>query len=232
MPDAIDNTVNSFMVEIQKIEDQLKNDLERLAYKMKDMTDTELLATTRRLNFLQELVDKGYGQQVNNLMDEYDVLLARAVKEATSRGIVPIGTERVETLQLLKDLDTETLLGRASRWSGDMKKLLFSGIYSGASIQTIVNGMEGISLASHQMNVAVNTGLRQFSDLSRYSVFKGENVNWTYVGPQDNRTRPECASTHANEPSEGYTESEVNNDTGTPFGVRGGFNCRHSWMVA
>ena len=58
MPDAIDNTVNSFMVEIQKIEDQLKNDLERLAYKMKDMTDTELLATTRRLNFLQELVDK------------------------------------------------------------------------------------------------------------------------------------------------------------------------------
>ena len=59
MPDAIDNTVNSFMVEIQKIEDQLKNDLERLAYKMKDMTDTELLATTRRLNFLQELVDKG-----------------------------------------------------------------------------------------------------------------------------------------------------------------------------
>ena len=105
-------------------------------------------------------------------MDEYDVLLARAVKEATARGIVPIGTERVETLQLLKDLDTETLLGRASRWSGDMKKLLFSGIYSGASIQTIVNGMEGISLASHQMNVAVNTGLRQFSDLSRYSVFK------------------------------------------------------------
>jgi len=232
MPDAIDNTVNSFMVQIKKIEDQLKNDLERLAYKMKDMTDTELLATTRRLNFLQELVDKGYGQQVNNLMSEYDVLLTNAVKEANARGIVPIGTERVETLQLLKDLDTETLLGRASRWSNDVKKLLFEGIYSGASIKTIVDGMEGISLASHQMNVVANTGLRQFSDLSRYSVFKGENVKWTYVGPQDDRTRPECASTHANEPSEGYTESEVNNDTGTPFGVRGGFNCRHSWMVA
>ena len=71
MPDAIDNTVNSFMVQIKKIEDQLKNDLERLAYKMKDMTDTELLATTRRLNFLQELVDKGYGQQVNNLMKQF-----------------------------------------------------------------------------------------------------------------------------------------------------------------
>ena len=89
MPDAIDNTVNSFMVEIQKIEDQLKNDLERLAYKMKDMTDTELLATTRRLNFLQELVDKGYGQQVNNLMDiiaEMDKKEADQVHRALQSG--------------------------------------------------------------------------------------------------------------------------------------------------
>ena len=232
MPDAIDSTVNSFMVNIQQIENELQRDLERLAYKMKDMTDTELLSTTKKLNFLQELVDKGYGKEINNLMDEYDVLLANAVKEAKKRGVVAIGTETVNALQTLKDLDTETLLGRASAWSNEMKKLMFSNIYSGTNINSIVSSMKATELATHQLNVAVNTGLRQFSDLSRYSVFKGADVNWTYVGPQDDRTRPECASTHANEPSAGYTESQVNNDTDTPFGVRGGFNCRHSWMVA
>jgi hypothetical protein len=214
MPDNVDKAVESFMSNIEKIENELKDDLEKMAYKMKDMTDTELLNTTKRLNFLQELVEKGYGDEINNLMNEYDVLLANAVKEAKRRGIAPLKSETVQALQQLKDLDTEILLGRASGFSNDLKKLMFTNIYS----------------ATHQLNVTVNTGLRQFSDFSRYNIFKGENVRWTYVGTQDSRTRPACVSTHNNEPSEGYTEAQVN-DSDTPFGVRGGFNCRHSWMV-
>ena len=69
MPDDLDNIVNSFMVQIKKIEDNLNNDLEKLAYRMRDMTDTELIRTTKQLNFLQELVDKVYGTEINNLMD-------------------------------------------------------------------------------------------------------------------------------------------------------------------
>ena len=53
MPDSIDATVNSFMSSIEKIENELKDDLEKLAYKMKDMSDTQLLNTTKQLNFLQ-----------------------------------------------------------------------------------------------------------------------------------------------------------------------------------
>ena len=104
MPDNIESTVNSFMSNIEKIENELKDDLEKLAYKMKDMTDTEILLTTQRLNFLQELVDKGYGKEINNLMDNYDVLLANAVKEAKKRGIAPLKSETVQALQQLKDL--------------------------------------------------------------------------------------------------------------------------------
>ena len=230
MPDNVDRAVESFMANIEKIENELKDDLEKMAYKMKDMTDTELLQTTRRLNFLQELVEKGYGDEINNLMNEYDVLLANAVKEAKKRGIAPLKSETVQALQQLKDLDTEILLGRASAFSSDLKKLMFTNIYSGTSISEIVAQLGQTNLATHQLNVAVNTGLRQFSDFSRYNIFKGENVRWTYVGTQDARTRPACVSTNNNEPSNGYTEAQVN-DSDTPFGVRGGFNCRHSWMV-
>ena len=231
MPDSIDNAVNTFMTNIKTIEDELQRDLEKLAYKMSQMTDTEILVTTKKLNFLQELIDKGYGKELNNLMIEYDVLLAKSVVEANKRGIIPVGSERVEALQTLKDLDTETLLGRASAWSNEMKKSMFTSIYSGANIRSVVASIAETELATYQMNVAVNTGLRQFSDLSRYSVFRGQDVKWTYVGPQDDRTRDDCQSTHNNEPAIGYTEEQVNNDTNTPFGVRGGFNCRHSWMV-
>ena len=130
MPNDIDKAVESFMSSIQKIEDELKDDLEKLAFKMKDMTETELLQTTRRLNFLQELVEKGYGDEINNLMSEYDVLLAQAVRKAKRRGIPPLKSETVEALQQLKDLDTEILLGRANNFSNDLKKLLFTNISS------------------------------------------------------------------------------------------------------
>ena len=230
MPDNIDKTVESFVSSIQKIEDELKDDLERLSYRMRDMTETQLLQTTRRLNFLQELIDKGYGDEVNGLMANYDNLLKEAVDEAKRRGIPPLKSETVQALQQLKDLDTEILLGRASAFSNDLKKLLFTNIYSGTSISEIVSQLGQTKLATHQLNVVVNTGLRQFSDFSRYNIFKGENVRWTYVGTQDARTRPACVSTNNNEPANGYTEAQVN-DSDTPFGVRGGFNCRHSWMV-
>lgn len=234
MPDNIDKTVNSFMNQVKKIEDTLRNDLEKLAYKMNDMTDTELLLTTKRLNFLQELVDKGYGKQVNNLMDEYDVLLADAVKEANRRGVIAMKTETVEAIQTLKDLNTESLLGKAKAWGDEMKSLMFTNIYGGASIRDTVTAMSEINLASHQLNVAVNTGLRQFSDFSRYNVFKGEDVKWIYVGPNDGVTRPKCEKTlidSKNNLNKGFTESQVGS-SGTPFGIRGGYNCRHSWMVA
>ena len=80
------------------------------------------------------------------------------------------------------------------------------------------------------MNVAVNDGFRQFDNLARHKVFEGEDVRWTYVGPLDDVTRDECATTLGDEPDKGYTEAEVMASL-TPFGVRGGFNCRHDWMI-
>ena len=233
MRDDIEKTVNNFMSEIKKIEDSLRDDLERLAYKMNDMTETELLLTTKRLDFLQELVDKGYGKQVNGLMDDYDSLLANAVNEAKRRGVNPLKAETVEAIQTLKDLDTESLLGKAKAWGDEMKSVMFVNIYGGASIRDTIGAMGEVNLAGHQLNVAVNTGLRQFNDFSRYNVFKGENVKWIYVGPDDSVTRPQCQDTLSdsrNNLSSGFSESEVGS-SGTPFGLRGGYNCRHSWEI-
>jgi hypothetical protein len=231
MPDPIERSVNVFMVEIKAIEESLLKEITAVSRKMASMTDTQLINATRQLNFLQELVDRGYGSAVNDLMDDYDTLLAKAVREAKRRGIDPLKGASVETLQTLKDLDTASLLGRAEQWGNQMKSAMFSSIYGGQPIRSITAVLAETGLATHQLNVSAYTAMKQFDDLSRYAVFKGEDVKWTYIGPQDKRTRPQCEATAAAEPSDGYTESAVSSDTRTPFGIRGGFNCRHSWMV-
>jgi hypothetical protein len=94
----------------------------------------------------------------------------------------------------------------------------------------VVDLLTQTKLADYQLNVAVDTAIKTFDDTARYQVFKGQDVRWTYFGPNDTRTRDICKQTILNEPAEGYTEEEVNN-LKTSFGIRGGFNCRHSWTL-
>ena len=226
----VDSAVNAFMKDIKKAEKSLISDIEKLAFSFSTMSDTQLISATAQLNFFQELIDKGYGKSVDTFMDEYDSVLAQAVAEARKRGIDPLLGASVDALQTLKDLDTERLLGRASSYSNQLKSDLFRGIYTGQRVSSIIDRLKETELATHQMNVVAYDGIKIFDDSARYAVHKGSGVRWTYTGPQDDRTRDECENTKTFEPSKGYTESEVNQSS-TPFGLRGGFNCRHSWNV-
>jgi len=222
--------VDTFMAEITLIEESFEKDLKVLAGNLKKMSDTELIQANSQLNFLQELSDRGYGSALDKFDGEYTKMLAAAVKEAKKRGIDPLAGASVEGLQVLRGLDYERLLGKASSYALDLQAQLFRGVYGGSSISQITSKLSETKLASHQLNVMAYDGLKIFDDMSRYTVFKGEDVEWTYMGPQDEFTRDECRSTYANEPKDGYTESEASSSD-TPFGVRGGFNCRHSWEI-
>ena len=115
-------------------------------------------------------------------------------------------------------------------YADELQMQLFRGVYAGMSPSAIAMSLEGTTLASHQLNVVAYDGLKTFDDMARFKTFQGQDVRWTYVGPQDSVTRPECQATKDKEPKKGYTESEVSSSD-TPFGTRGGFNCRHSWMI-
>ena len=219
------------MSQIRNIENKLLDDLKAIAKGMDKLTDTELVAIAKELDFFQELLDRGYTNAVNGLMEAYEGKIEDIATEATKRGISTIQSATIEQIQLLQDLEAESLLGKATTYANDLKDGLFKGIVSGESPSQIVARLgDTIKLETHQLNVAVQDGIRQFDDVARHKVFENEDVRWTYVGPLDATTRDECQSTLGNEPAKGYTETEVN-ASGTPFGVRGGFNCRHSWMI-
>ena len=219
------------MKQIQNVEKRLLNDLQVIAQRMDTLTDTELVAIAKELDFFQELLDSGYTNAVNGLMEAYEDQIADIATEAARRGITTVQGATIEQLQLLQDLEAENLLGKATTYANDLKDGLFKGIVSGERPSQIVARLsETINLETHQLNVSVTDGIRQFDDVARHKVFENEDVRWTYVGPLDATTREECQSTLSGEPAKGYTEAQVNSSN-TPFGVRGGFNCRHSWMI-
>jgi len=227
MPDPVEQ----FSSQIGKLETALFADLGKIAQRLDRLSDTELITMIRELNFFQELLDRGYTEAVNGLMDAYEGQLSTIVSEARKRGIGTIKGATVAQLELLQELDTRALLGNANAFANTLTEGLFSGIIAGESPSSIVSRLtETVNLETHQLNVAVHDGFRKFDDIARHKVFEGEDVRWTYVGPVDDRTRDICMDTISNEPAKGYTENEVLTSN-TPFGDRGGFNCRHSWMV-
>lgn len=224
MPDPVE----TFAKEIGKLETALFADLQRIAQRLDTLTDTELITVMRELNFFQELLDRGYADSVNGLMDAYDGQLESIAAEARKRGIRTIKGATVEQLEFLQQLDTQTLLGRASQFSDELTKGLFQGIVAGESTSDIVRRLaESINLQTHQLNVAVHDGIRQFDNTARMKVFEDEDVLWVYVGPNDDRTRDICQQAlGAGE----VTEANRNN-LAAGGSSRGGFNCRHDWMV-
>lgn len=222
--------VNSFIKDVEKLERKFQGSLKTVVRSLGAMTDTELIVAMGQLNLFNEIVQQGYEDALSGLERDYEKLLAQAVAEANRRGVTALSGAGLQGLETLKDLNTEQLLGSASVYSNRLTTSIFQNLYAGVSVNDTIKALEGIGLADYQLNTATYTSIKTFDDTARYKVFEGQNVRWTYFGPLDSKTRDTCRATKENEPKEGYTEEQVLSSD-TPFGFRGGFNCRHSWEV-
>ena len=225
--------VNAFISDIKLVEKNFNKKLYTGVRGLSKLSETELINSIAQLNLFNELIEEGYGEALDNLENEYGKLLQQAIREAERKGIRALTGPGVQGLEVLKDLNTQTLLGKARDHSNLLTTQIFQNLYGGIQVSQIISGLEAIPLASHQLNVATYTGIKTFDDMARYKVFEGADVRWTYFGPLDDRTRKECRKTIELEKKsfkKGFTEKQVS-DLDTPFGERGGFNCRHSWQI-
>lgn len=222
--------VDAFISEIQRADNKFKKDLNKVVSSFSKMSDTELISSMSQLNLLNEIGESGYAQALNRLEGEYAKLLESAIKEAERRGVTSLSGPGLQGLEVLKDLNTEQLINQVGTYADTLKTQLFQNLYAGLPPDQIVSSLAGTELATYQLNVSTYTGIKTFDDMARYKVFEGTDVKWTYFGPLDDRTRDTCKNTINNEPKAGYTAEEVLK-LDTPFGTRGGFNCRHSWEV-
>ena len=222
--------VNRFITDISKLERKLQKDLRSVVRNMSRLSDTQLINAIGQLNLFNEIIEQGYGDALNGLDKEYETLLTKAIGEATKRGVTPLSGAGLQGLETLRELNTAELLGRARVHSNRLTSAIFQNLYAGVSVNDTIKVLEGIPLAGFQLETLTYTGIKTFDDAARYKVFEGLGVKWTYFGPLDDRTRDSCRKTKEKEPEGGYTEKQALNSE-TPFGIRGGFNCRHSWEV-
>ena len=228
MPDP----VKIFEKEILALETKFYNDIAKILGRLEGASTTAIIQALQQFDFFQHLQDIGYTSSVAKINAEMLRATRKIGKEAASRGINPIKGGTVQDLTTLAQVETDILLGHAEQFATRLKTGLFEGIIGGRPFNQIVAELrETIPLQTHQLNVAVNDGIRSYESLARAKAFEGEDVLWIYSGPFDNVTRDVCRDTLSNPlNSTGFTEEQVN-DTATPFGSRGGFNCRHDWLI-
>ena len=101
----------NFMSALGGIQNKLNDQLPTLAGRLSRLSD-ELAILARELDFFQELNRLGYSDALNDLMNEYDNTATKVFEQARSRGLqVQVAT--AQNLELIKELDATTLLGRA-----------------------------------------------------------------------------------------------------------------------
>ena len=224
----------NFMSALGGIQNKLNDQLPTLASRLSRLSDDELAVLARELDFFQELNRLGYSDALNDLMNEYDNTASKVFEQARSRGLqVQVAT--AQNLELIKELDATTLLGRARDFSSRYKSELLRGVIAGESGRQIANRLTttlGTELTSANLNLIVNDSFAKFSNSATFKAFADEpQTRYRYVGILDNNTRDICREVlEDSQNSQGYTMEEIF-DLPVGFDDRGGFNCRHDWVV-
>ena len=155
-------------------------------------------------------------------------------REARARG-VETSVASVRSLELLKELDTTTLLGKAQEFSTTLKSELLKGIIAGESSEIITERLQRTvtTLTTAQTRLVVNDSFARFSNSAKFKAFEDlPETRYQYVGPNDGKTREACANVLNNpQNAKGFTTAEINGLDGVGQADRGGFNCRHEWEV-
>jgi len=224
----------NFMSALGGIQNKLNDQLPTLAGRLSRLSDNELAILARELDFFQELNRLGFSNALNDLMNEYDNTASKVFEQARSRGLqVQVAT--AQNLELIKELDATTLLGRARDFSSRYKSELLRGVIAGESGRQIANRLTttlGTELTSANLNLIVNDSFAKFSNSATFKAFADEpQTRYRYVGILDNNTRDICREVlEDSQNSQGYTMEEIF-DLPVGFDDRGGFNCRHDWVV-
>ena len=229
------NPSQDFIGVITAIQTKLMDELPVLTTKLTQLTDSELTIIARELDFFSELNRHGYSKAVSDLMKEYDDVVVETFRTAKAKGIEPSVTSFL-SLELAKELDAETLLGKANEFSSKLKSELLKGIISGengASIVSRLRQFEGFEqLSSANLNMIVNDSFARFSNSATFKAFEeNDQQRYIYTGVLDGVTRQACEEVLTNPQNEkGFTVDEIGGLKGG-LSARVGFNCRHDWAA-
>jgi len=229
MPDFVSN----YMDEVSTVQEQLLNRLKLLIPKLQKLKTRELIEVARGIDFLKEMDNLGLGEALENLSRSFNGEIEATLKRATSLGVTGISTTNIEAIEFMRLLEIEKLGKDYIRFATNLRTELIRGIISGTPAKDLSArlfesfGKDKI-LTSAQTRVLVNDSFARLSNATTGEVFKDADVLFQYVGPLDDVTRDECVNILTDpQNAVGYKLDELP----LPIDERGGWNCRHDWVV-
>jgi hypothetical protein len=148
-------------------------------------------------------------------------------------------------------MDAKSYLGESSAYASRLQKALFMGSIFGEATDKIVDGIKEQfpTLSRNELYAAYTTAGTQLRETSKAVMFADYDFRWVLDGVLDDRTRCECRAVLQNQPKKGWTIKEIEDGAATKivkefcpkvkpesqvynWAVRGGYNCRHTWMIA
>ena len=143
------------------------------------------------------------------------------IKESTLMGFI----------QLNQDVFDKTVINTVA---AHIRNEVAKGVLAGVPANVIAQSVASASISTAQIETLVNTTLNSYSRSMTNSMMEvaPDNTEYVYIGPVDEKTRPECIEMSA---SGRKTKSQIKTQFskfGDILNIGGGFNCRHKWEIA
>ena len=203
------------------------------------LTPKEMILSISEIDMFKELQDIGLTADLKEFVSSYNTSIKEVLTDNAS--LHSVLSQNAETLDIIKNLDVETLLGKAFDFSNLVKKALVDGLVGGKSIPAIMKDLEAVNLSNTQLNTVIHTAYDNFGrtvtalayqDNPEQKFLYGEG---RVLGDPTSRATCQAAllSQLENYP-DGVTRAQV--DEGVypeiDFIEGGGYNCSHRFYPA
>ena len=216
--------------EIENIQKQLLDKLDKLVVGLGTISDTELMQIAKQIDFFAEMETLGFGKLMNKVGKTYDDEIARVFAELSKPELRKVSAVSIDALRELKNFEMTYLTNGVRQYSDQLKTAMLRGIITGESNIQIMNNINttfgvGTYISSSETSFLINDAFARFSSTSRAKAFEEfPEVKFQYIGANDNKTREVCQRALQLPP---LTRAEIDALGYVSFTDRGGYNCRH-----
>jgi hypothetical protein len=216
-----------------KLESRIANLVAEAPLREGALFDLEWAVNARK--GLREAINEEYLSQVDSIVGDYSGVASRATKMLKEYGDFTDLDPTV--ISRLKKLTFQGFEEVGDQYLDAVAKEVYSMTLTGTSFADAVTNVKQVvsgGMAKHASQM-VHDSLNQFNASVHVGIGKQAGATkWKYVGSADSANRSHCAK-HVGKV---YTEEEIADKwsgtwagkaSGSPFVVRGGFNCRHHW---
>ena len=220
MPDQqqIDNVAEQISTMIDKAGNELLADLYKIKRSMTAGAFAEIM--------LKADIEGMLTKKLQNA-DLLYITAHRTVLEGT-KGFADIDPNKLTMfLEFNKQAFDTSII---SNISANLKDVIGRGISAGLAETDILAMVTETTLSKHQVRTAINTQLNNYSRVVTNEMMKNapKTARYSYVGPQDDKTRPKCAEMYG---AGELTLKQLDSKYPAAKIAGGGFNCRHKWEM-